>query len=77
MAEYGPRRLERTVSEKIDPLSVVDYVFEDILALPGPGTVMRNFTPNAVLDSLGLPTLDEIARQTIATVRDKIRAKVR
>jgi len=68
---------EEKVVEKFDPLAPIDYIFEDILGLPGPGTVLKTLAPAEVADTLGIPTPAEIATATYDKMKERFAEKVR
>lgn len=67
---------EKVVVEKLDPVGVVDYIMEDIIGLPGPGSVLKPLSPASIADTLGLPTPAEIGRATFEKVKERVEEKI-
>jgi len=64
------------VVERMDPLAPADYVLEDILGIPGIGSVLKTLAPAEVASALGLPTPAEISKATFEKLKSKVEAKV-
>lgn len=63
--------------EKIDPLAPVDYIMEDIIGIPGIGTVLKTLTPAGIADTLGIPTPAEIGKATYEKMKERFEEKMR
>ncbi len=55
----------------------VDDILEDILALPSPRKLLTPVFPKSVLNTLGLPTLDEVGTDIAKKVEEKGKAAAR
>jgi len=80
MAEERERvRLERVSVERIDLFAAPDFVFEDLLGLPSPGTLFRAIfpPPRKVLTVLKLPVPVEVLAEAERKVKERVAAAVR
>lgn len=68
--------MAETVIERMDPLAPVDYVLEDIMGIPGIGSVLKTLAPAEVASTLGLPTPAEISKATLEKLKSKVEEKV-
>jgi len=68
---------EKITVERLDPLSIHDYLAEEILGLPGIGTMLKAIAPKTIADILGVPTPAEIAEAAHKKLRERVEEKVR
>lgn len=67
---------ERSVVERMDPLGAIDYIMEDIIGIPGIGSVLKVIAPAEIADTLGIPTPAEIGRATYEKMKERVEEKV-
>lgn len=68
--------MEEVVVEKLDPVGAVDYIMEDIVGIPGIGTVLKPLAPAQVAEVLGFPTPAEIGKATFEKMKSRVEEKV-
>jgi len=66
---------EKVTVERLDPLAIPDYIFEEMLGIPSPGTVIKTLipAPRRMAKILEIPTPAEIFKE--AAERLEKRAK--
>ncbi|MCW3128483.1 MAG: hypothetical protein N2V75_00030 [Methanophagales archaeon] len=67
---------EEVVTEKLDPLGPVDYLMEEVLGIPGIGSVLKIMAPATVADALGVPTPSEIFEATTEKLKSRVEEKI-
>jgi len=79
MAEEVKARIVRVSVERLDLFAVPDFVIEDLLGLPSPGTMVRAIIPppRKVLEVLKLPVPIAIFEEAERRVRERIAAAVK
>lgn len=66
----------RVVVEKLDPVGIVDYIMEDIVGIPGIGSVLKTMAPAEIADVLGIPTPAEIGKATYDKMKERVVERV-
>jgi len=65
--------------ERADLFSVPDYVFEELLGLPAPSTVVKTVfpPPKRVFELMGVPTPVDLFEEARRKVEERAKAAVR